>query len=89
MTTYSQSVVLRNELGLNLQTAVELAQTARQFAAEVRVRYGETDESARSVIGLVALGASHGARLTVIGSGVDALVAVRSVGAILQPAGRA
>ena len=88
MYTYSQRLVLCNQLGLNLQTAVELAQAARRFEAEVRVRYGETDESARSVIGLVALGASHGAHLTVVARGADALVAIQSVGAILRPVNR-
>ena len=82
MNAYSENLVVPNEDGLHLRTAAMTAQVARRFAADVRIRHGDLDVSAKGALGLLTLGAAQGSTLTVTGSGSDAGEAVRAIVAL-------
>ncbi|OZM73858.1 PTS sugar transporter subunit IIA [Amycolatopsis antarctica] len=72
-------LTLRNEIGLHARPAAQLARAVAEFDAEVRVRLGDTETDARSVLGLMSLGARHGDRIEVTATGSAAAEALRRV----------
>jgi phosphocarrier protein len=74
-----------SELGLHARPAGEFAALAGTFAAEVSVaRAGSEDwVSARSVLSLLSLAASHGTKLRLRAEGADADAALAALGELL------
>jgi len=72
-------LTLTNEVGLHARPAASLARTVVGLAAVVRVRLGEEETDAGSVLGLMSLGARQGDRIEVSASGADADEALRRV----------
>ncbi len=73
---------IKNRLGLHLRAASTLAQTLRQFSSSVTVSSGAQQVNARSVTGLMILGAGQGTKLKVRAEGSDAqetLAALKSL----------
>ncbi len=68
-----------NELGLHARAAARLVQTAKQFRSDVVLRVGGRETEARSILGVLLLGAGRGARLTVRCLGEDERVAMAAV----------
>jgi len=74
------SLAVRNEIGLHARPAARFVATARGFDADVRVAKGAGDSvSARSLTGLVSLGARLGDTLVVTASGPGAADAVAAL----------
>jgi len=73
------TVEVRNRLGLHLRAASALAQTAAKFSAQVMIGRGKNLTSAKSVTGLMMLGAAQGSRLKVRAEGSDAREALKAV----------
>jgi multiphosphoryl transfer protein len=71
---------VRNEIGLHARPAARFVAAARAFDADVRVAKGDGDPvSARSLTGLVSLGARLGDTLVVTARGADAADAVAAL----------
>lgn len=64
--------ILHNEIGLHARPAALLARSVQGLDATVRVRFGDTEADATSVLGLMSLGARHGDRIEVRASGRQA-----------------
>ncbi len=60
-----------NELGLHARAAARLVHTANQFQSCVVLRANGRETEAKSILGVLLLGAGHGARLTVRCRGED------------------
>ena len=60
-----------NELGLHARAAARLVHTANQFQSSVVLRANGRETEAKSILGVLLLGAGHGARLTVRCRGED------------------
>ena len=71
-----RSVTIRNRRGLHARAAAKLVTMAERFAAEVEVRGDATPDdpgvSARSIMGLMMLGAGLGSTLTLSARGEQA-----------------
>lgn len=74
------TAVLRNRLGLHARPAAALARTAAAFGSTITVNGAD----ARSVLALVALGATGGTEVVVTATGPDARTAVNAVVAELE-----
>lgn len=72
-------LTLRNEIGLHARPAALLARTVAPFDSAVRVRLGETEADAQSVLALMSLGARKGDRIEILASGPDADEALRKI----------
>ncbi len=68
-----------NELGLHARAAARLVQTAKQFRSDVVLRANGRETEARSILGVLLLGAGLGARLTVRCLGEDEQAAMTAV----------
>jgi phosphocarrier protein len=73
------TVEVKNRLGLHLRAASALAQTAAKFSSQVMIGRGKDLINAKSVTGLMMLGAAQGTKLKVRAEGADAREALRAV----------
>lgn len=73
------TVEVKNRLGLHLRAATTLAETVNRFHSAVTLARGKNRASARSVTGLMMLGAGQGVRLKVRAEGEDAKQAMATV----------
>ncbi len=68
-----------NELGLHARAAARLVQTAKQFRSDVVLRVGGRETEARSILGVLLLGAGRGSKLSVRCLGEDEQAAIAAV----------
>ena len=68
-----------NRLGLHARAAAKLVHTAGRFGCEVTlVKEGEAVD-AKSILGLMALGAAKGTKISIICDGADEAAAMEAV----------
>lgn len=82
--SYEQGITLEGDL--HARPAGALAVAAGRFAAVISVSTGGHIADAKSVLGVMGLGATSGQHLTVMASGPDAREAVAALIAILSEA---
>jgi len=78
----SADLVVKNALGIHARPAATLAKRASEFESEIYIKYDGNRVNAKSIMGLLTLGAAHGSRLVASCKGPDAaeaLAAVREV----------
>lgn len=73
------SVVITNRVGLHARPARLLVQTAARFQAPIQISNGGKTTNARSIIGVLKLGAVKGDTLTLCADGEDAEVALQTL----------
>lgn len=64
-------VEVANELGLHARAAARVVRAANQFQSSVVLRANGREAEAKSILGVLLLGAGRGARLTVRCRGED------------------
>ena len=84
MPASSESITLAGDL--HARPAGALAVAAGRFAAAVSLTAGAKTTDAKSVLGVMGLGATSGQRVTVSADGPDAAEAVAALIAILKEA---
>lgn len=72
-------LIIRNKVGLHARPARLLVQTAAQFQSQIQIRQGEKSANAKSIIGVLKLGAVLGDSLVVRAEGEDAEEAVKTL----------
>ena len=82
--SYEQGITLEGDL--HARPAGALAVAAGRFAAAISVSAGGHTADAKSVLGVMGLGATSGQHLTVTASGTDAREAVAALIVILSEA---
>jgi len=73
------TVEIKNRLGLHLRAASTLAQTANRFKSQITIVRGKNQVSAKSVTGLMMLGAEKGVKVKIRAEGEDARDALKAV----------
>jgi len=73
------SLVITNKVGLHARPARLLVQTAAQFQARISVQCGEKTANAKSILGVLKLGAALGDTLVLHAEGEDAEQAVETL----------
>lgn len=82
--SYSQQVLVRNELGLHARPAGKLAQEAQKFSSEIYLAVGEQQVDAKSILDILTLAAGCGSELRILARGDDAVEAVEYLAAIVR-----
>ena len=82
--SYEQAITLTGDL--HARPAGALAVAAAKFSSAVSLTAGASSADAKSVLGVMGLGATSGQHLTVEASGPDAREAVAALIAILSEA---
>ena len=78
------TVEIKNRLGLHLRAASTLAQTAARYASKITVTRGKNQVSAKSVTGLMMLGAEKGVKVKLQADGEDAREALKAVQTLFE-----
>jgi phosphocarrier protein HPr len=73
-------------VALHARPAGKVVQAAARFEAQVEIEYRDRVVNARGVLGLMGLGATAGAAVTLRATGTDAAAAVEAVAAVLTSA---
>lgn len=73
-----------NRRGLHARAAAKLVTLAEQYSAEVEVAKDGQSVSARSIMGLMMLGAGMGSSVTLSAEGFDAREALDAVKALIE-----
>jgi phosphotransferase system HPr (HPr) family protein len=78
------TVIVKNHQGLHLRAASALVQVTKDFTSSITVIYGNQEVNARSVIQLILLRASYGAKLKIKVDGPDAAAALAAIRSIFE-----
>lgn len=66
------TLTVQHKAGLHARPAALFVQTANKYKAKIRVQHGEREANAKSIMGILTLGASQGAVVIVRAEGEDA-----------------
>lgn len=77
-------VEIVNDLGLHTRAATILVKTARRFSSEIELSLEDMKANAKSIMGLLALGARKGSRLKLATRGADHEMAFRAVRMLIE-----
>ncbi len=77
--TFRDSFTVVNEKGLHTRPSTELVKCATSFKAQVTLIYQNYTVNAKSLLGILMLAASRGAKIKVEATGEDAELAVKSI----------
>jgi phosphocarrier protein len=73
-----------NKLGLHARAAAKLVHLASRYGSEIKIIKGQQEVNAKSIMGVMMLGASCGTDLDLHISGDDELDALNSLVALIQ-----
>ena len=80
-----KTVVVTNPLGIHARPAALIVQEAARFAAEITLSKGDvTHINGKSIMGVMMLAAENGSEVKIVAEGMDAEVAVRAIGDLLE-----
>jgi phosphocarrier protein len=82
--TVRRDVTIVNKLGLHARAAARFVTLASRFEADIRVRRDRREVNGKSIMGMMMLAAGRGARIEIIASGVQAVVAVEELERLIQ-----
>jgi len=71
--------VVKNDRGLHTRPSTEIVKCAATFKSDVRLRYQRMEVNAKSLLGILMMAASKGAKIRVTAKGLDAEDAVASL----------
>ena len=84
MTTVSSIVTICNARGLHARASAKLVKAAAGFDAEIHVAKDGQAVDARSIMGLLMLGAGIGSQIEIRADGPDAEAALAAVKALIE-----
>ncbi len=82
--TFKKSVMIKGRLGLHARPAALLIKALHPFRCHVVVQGSGESANAKSILGLLSLGAGCGAKLTFLAAGPDAPDALRAIEELFQ-----
>ena len=80
----SDDVVVKNTLGIHARPAAALARRASEFQSEIYITFMDNRVNAKSIMGLLTLGAGRGSRLVASCTGPDAQEALAAVKEVFE-----
>lgn len=84
MPVVENTVVITNKVGLHARPATLFVQEAARFQAQIQVQLGEKRANAKSILGVLKLGASQGATLWLLADGADAAEAIQALTSLVE-----
>ncbi|MDU7362698.1 HPr family phosphocarrier protein [Clostridium sp.] len=75
----SKEVVVNNGTGLHARPATLLVKKASSFKSDVSIEFNGKKANVKSLIGVLSLGVTKGAAITVLASGDDEALAVEEI----------
>lgn len=79
-----RSVLVENATGLHARPAALFVQAAAKFASKIRVANGPREVDAKSILGVLSLGAHKGVTVTLKADGPDAEAALAQLVGLVE-----
>ena len=76
---YSKEAIVKNESGLHNRAAALFIQKANEFKSSIWIEVEDRHINAKSLLGVLSLGLTEGAAITLIGDGPDEEEAVNAM----------
>lgn len=80
----TNSVLVQNPTGLHARPAAQFVQAAMKFSSKIKVANGPREVDAKSILGVLSLGAHKGVTVTVKAEGPDEEAAVASLVSLIE-----
>jgi phosphocarrier protein len=77
-------VTIKNRAGIHARPAALLVQTASKFASKIWLEKGSDKINAKSIMGIITLGASFGTPIRIITEGTDEEAAAAAIEALFE-----
>ena len=75
----TRDIEIKNKLGLHARAAAKLVHCAAKFQSDIKIRKGDEEVDAKSILGILLLAAGKGAMITVRADGPDEQDAVDAI----------
>ncbi|WP_099187854.1 HPr family phosphocarrier protein [Tepidibacter mesophilus] len=79
-----KKVTIKNESGIHARPAALLVKKASEFESKVEIDFNGKKVNAKSIMGIMSLGASKGSEITVITEGSDEDKAANEVAELIE-----
>lgn len=79
-----KKVIIKNESGIHARPAALLVKKASEFECAVEIDFNGKKVNAKSIMGIMSLGASKGSEITVITDGADEDKAANEVAKLIE-----
>ena len=80
----SKEVTILNKTGLHARPASRFVQVANDFESEILIEKGTVKVNAKSIMGVMTLGASRGTTITLIAEGEDENEAINALVELIE-----
>ena len=80
----SQEVTIKNRAGIHARPAALLVQRANEYSSQILIKKGDNQINAKSIMGILALGASYNSVLELIVEGEDEIPALEALVALFN-----
>lgn len=80
----SKEVVVNNGTGLHARPATLLVKKASSFKSDVSIEFNGKKANVKSLIGVLSLGVTKGANITVTASGDDEALAAEEISKLIE-----
>lgn len=80
----SKKIVLTNKTGLHSRPAADFVKKSNEFKSTMRIKKGDKEIDAKSIIALLTLGAAYGTEIELIIDGEDEQRAMDEMAAFFQ-----
>lgn len=84
MSVVSIEIEIPNKLGLHARAAALLRESAQGFESEIKVVKDHMEADAKSLLGLIALGAAKGCKIKIVADGHDADSAIEELKKLIE-----
>jgi phosphocarrier protein len=74
-----QTITIKNRAGIHARPAALLVQTTKDFKSSIYFEKNSDRINAKSIMGIITLGAAYGAEIKIIAEGEDELAAVEAL----------
>ncbi|HOX17575.1 MAG TPA: HPr family phosphocarrier protein [Spirochaetales bacterium] len=79
-----REVTITNRAGIHARPAALIVQTAGKFASRVHLKKGTDAINAKSIMGILTLGASYGTPIVITAEGADEAEAVEALARLFE-----
>lgn len=79
-----RTITIKNKLGMHARAAALFRECASRYQSDVLVVKNHVEANAKSLLGLIALGAAKGTVLKIIATGDDAEAALESLASLVD-----
>jgi len=84
MKMFTKKVTIIHEVGLHARPAALLIKTADQYEAVITLKYAGRVANAKSILGVLGLGANQGAEIIMEADGEDAEKALAAIQTLIE-----